>query len=57
MSEAMLYSSSFNELNINQFFFKRDKAVKIFIMLANKLIEYKKLTYEKAPLKNSIMLK
>ena len=57
MSEAMQYSTSFNELNINKFFLKRDEAITDFNMLANKLVEYEKNNLEKNTIKNRIMLK
>ena len=53
----MQYSTSFNELNINKFFLKRDEAITAFNILANKLVEYEKNDLEKNTNKNSIMLK
>ena len=53
----MQYSTSFNELNINKFFLKPDKAITDFNMLADKLVEYEKNDLEKNTIKNRIMLK
>ena len=47
----MQYSTSFNELNINKFFLKRDEAITDFNMLANKVVEYEKNNLKKSTIK------